>query len=74
MIDAGEVQSQAEIARRMRLSRSRVSQIMALRWLCPKLQERLILGRRIFVAERDLRRISAQVLWSEQTAADKGQL
>ena len=68
MIEAGEVESQAEIARRMKLSPSRASEIMALRWLAPEIQERLLLGRGLCGAERDLRRISAHALWSEQTA------
>ncbi len=45
LIDEGEVESQAEIARRTGLTRARVTQIMDLRWLPPHLQEAYIAER-----------------------------
>lgn len=43
MIDEDEVESQAEIARRLGLTPARVSQIMDLRWIAPELQANILL-------------------------------
>jgi len=44
LIDQGTIENQAEIARRMGLTRARVSQIMEMQWLCPAIQERFLSG------------------------------
>lgn len=60
-LDSGEVQSQAEIARRQGLTRARVCQIMSLLRLAPAIQEHILsmpdaAGRRP-ITERSLRLI-----------------
>ena len=44
LIDEGQIENQAEIARSMGLTRARVSQIMNLRCLTPVLQEHFLIG------------------------------
>jgi integrase len=69
LIDEGQVENQAEIARLMNLTGARVSQIMALRGLFPDFQERLVMGpigtRQ--EGERSLRLIAARTYWSGQS-------
>jgi len=54
-IDAGEIESYADAARRLSISRARVSQVMALRTLAIPTQE-AILGGKHRGSERSLRR------------------
>src|SRR5512146_1712668 len=44
LIDSGEVHDQAELARRLKLSRNRVSQILSLTLLCPEIQGQVLRG------------------------------
>jgi hypothetical protein len=73
LIDEGQVESQAEVARVMGLSRARVSQIIELRWLAPAVQEAIVLPADLGVPpahllERHLRRLTQAVLWADQLA------
>jgi predicted XRE-type DNA-binding protein len=73
LIDQGQVESQAEIARVMGLSRARVSQVMELRWLAPAVQEAILMPNgpgapRCSLEERALRRIATRAAWADQLA------
>ena len=61
-IDWGEVQSQAEIARREGITRARVTQIMALNRLAPEIQDRVLslpaMVHRSVITEKALRPIA----------------
>ena len=67
MLDRGEVESMAELARLGRVSRARITQIMDLLMLAPEIQEELL-----FTAAplplRKLMPLVGAVLWSEQRA------
>jgi hypothetical protein len=54
-LDSGAVTTQAEIARRERLSRARVTQIMNLLQLAPAIQRRLLGRNHTRTTERELR-------------------
>jgi hypothetical protein len=57
-IDAGEIESQAALARREGLTRARITQVMTLLRLAPDLQDRVLaLAARAFT-ERQLRRVA----------------
>jgi len=45
MLDRGEVQSMAEVARLAPVSRARITQVMVLMMLAPEIQEELLLGK-----------------------------
>ncbi len=67
------VGSLAELARKSRVTRARMTQIMALNRLAPELHEALLflprtVSGRVPVTERDLRAISAEVDWGRQRA------
>jgi hypothetical protein len=70
LIEQGVVQDYAEIARLAQLSRARVAQIMALKFLAPDIQERIALlpqshGKDL-VSEKQLRRIAMMPEWGRQ--------
>ena len=65
MLDRGEVNSMAELARLGRISRARITQIMDLLMLAPDIQEELLLGTRA-ATFRALMPLVRPVLWSEQ--------
>jgi hypothetical protein len=69
LIDEGHVKDQAEIATLMGLTRARVTQIMNLRWLHPRLQEELIDGppRAGRVRGQAVRRLISTSYWPEQS-------
>ena len=58
-LDAGEVRNQAEIARRERITRARVTQVMGMLRLLPEIQERILIlpdaPHRPRITERKLR-------------------
>jgi hypothetical protein len=60
-LDAGEVRSQADIARREGITRARVTQIMGMLQFAPEIQEQILYmpdaGRRPLITERTLRPI-----------------
>ena len=65
MVRRGEVKDYAEIARRMGLSRARVTQICGLVFLSPRLQQQLLLGEQ-HVPQRRMRRATKFLTWLEQ--------
>ncbi len=71
MMDRGEVRDYADIARLGYVSRARLTQIMNLSLLAPRIQERLLGGDLPdwpSMTERDLRSVAARVYWAEQVA------
>ena len=71
MVKRGEVQDYAEIARRMGLSRARVTQISSLCLLAPQCQERMLLpaghdSHPTYSSERSVRSIVSDSLWTAQ--------
>jgi predicted XRE-type DNA-binding protein len=69
-IDRGEIRDQAEAARRLGLTRARLTQIMDLTLLAPELQEMIllveILKTRDAVSERTLRGVARSESWVRQ--------
>ena len=70
LLDAGEVDSQKDIADRYGLSRARVSQLMGLLSLSPELQETVLYSEAVDgvepMTERRLRSLAVEVDWEEQ--------
>ena len=71
MVDRGEVHKHADLARLGCVSRERISQLMALTWLAPDIQEVVLRlpqmpGGRYPVTEGALRKIARMPLWEEQ--------
>jgi hypothetical protein len=70
-IDRGVVRDRAEVARRLGLTRARVTQIMDLTLLAPDLQEQILLAESVDgvepMSERELRTTAAS--WKEQRVA-----
>jgi uncharacterized membrane protein len=72
-IDTGQLHDQAEAARRLGVTRARVSQLLALLQLAPDLQERVLLleavdGIEPPLSERTLRHVLRARDWTEQRA------
>jgi hypothetical protein len=67
-IDAGKLKDMAEAARRLGLTRARVSQLLDLTLLAPDIQERLLFGQSGW-CERTLRRVSETQVWRHQRLA-----
>jgi hypothetical protein len=71
-LDAGEVQSQADIARREGITRSRVTQVMSTFRLAPEIQQQVLslpdMVRRPAITERALRPIAGLENLAEQKA------
>src|SRR4051812_3037288 len=65
MLDRGEVQSMAELARLGRVSRARITQIMDLLMLAPDIQEEVLYGS-VAMLPRELFAVVRRVRWSEQ--------
>ena len=71
LIEEGDVDSFAQLARLGHVSRARITQIMDLRLLAPDIQEgvlhlpRVFSGRKTFT-EKDIRPICTEPLWAEQ--------
>lgn len=70
MLDSGEVEDQATLARRLGFSRARVTQLLALLLLAPDIQEEILFimvpPGRDPVTEHGLREVVRATLWSEQ--------
>ena len=66
MVRRGEVESYAEIARRMGLSGARVTQICALQLLAPQIQGSIIADAGGVILERNVRLILSHCLWEHQ--------
>jgi hypothetical protein len=70
IIRSGTVRDQADLARLVGVSRARVTQVMNLLWLAPKIQETVLLGEIDGGGtERTLRTASRPPLWSNQRRA-----
>ena len=65
MLDSGEVESMAELARLGRVSRARITQIMDLMMLAPEIQEAVLVGD-LTVGMRELLTIGRAVEWTVQ--------
>ncbi len=73
MIDDGRIADRAEVARRLRWTRARVSQVMDLLLLAPDIQEAVLFlqaGSR--VTERSLREVLQHPHWRDQRRAFDG--
>ena len=70
MLDRGEVESMAELARLGRVSRARITQIMDLLMLAPEIQEQILRADTAGTAGlRELLGLAHQIGWDEQRAA-----
>jgi hypothetical protein len=72
MLDRGEVESMADLARLGRVSRARITQIMDLLMLAPEIQEELLLGAD-HLGLRDVLSVVKQIEWIHQRAAFRKQ-
>ena len=72
MIEAGEVEDRASLARRLGFSRARITQLLDLLLLAPDIQEELLFTEvppgRDPVTEHDLRKVVRAPLWADQRA------
>ena len=73
-IAEGRVCDQAEVARRLDLTRARVSQLLRLLRLAPDLQEQVLFlesvdGQEPIVTERTLRKVTRERVWEAQRSA-----
>ena len=73
MIDRGEIRRCADLARLGCVSRERISQLMALTWLAPDIQEEILRlpqmpGGRFPVSEGELRKMARLTAWEGQMA------
>jgi hypothetical protein len=71
LIEEGDVESFAQLARLGHVSRARITQIMDLRLLAPDIQEDVLRLPRVCsgqnaLTEKDLRRICGELLWNRQ--------
>jgi ParB-like chromosome segregation protein Spo0J len=70
MLDSGEVEDQATLARRLGFSRARVTQLLDLLLLAPDIQEEILFAQvspgRDPVTEHGLREVVRASLWAEQ--------
>ncbi len=62
-VESGELESYAEAARLLGMSRARISQVMNLLTLSPGIQEAILTGR-IRASERELRLVSREDIWT----------
>ena len=69
MLDRGEVESMADLARLGRVSRARVTQIMDLLMLAPEIQEEVLLGAAPLRALRRLQTVAGNRNWAAQRAS-----
>ena len=65
MLDSGEVESMAELARLGHVSRARITQVMDLLMLAPEIQEGVLLGT-VELPLRDFLSLAHHVSWAEQ--------
>ncbi len=71
LVDKGAIRDYAEIARLTGLTRARVTQIMNLNLLSPRIQEEILFLPKVLqghdpITERDLRSITLEPLWDKQ--------
>jgi hypothetical protein len=65
LVEAGDVESYAEAARALGLTRARMTQVMNLLLLAPEIQSRVLTGE-LDVSARSLRTVVGEAVWSEQ--------
>lgn len=65
MLDRGEVESMADLARLGRVSRARITQIMDLLMLAPDIQEAVLLGD-MAIRMRELLSLAGHARWADQ--------
>ncbi len=65
LVESGELENYAEAARRLEITRARMSQVMNLLTLSPGRQEEILSGTRD-ISERRLRLVSRKIIWSQQ--------
>lgn len=65
LVEAGELAGYAEAARALGVTRARMTQVMNLLWLAPKLQER-VLADESSGTERALRKVVGRTEWRRQ--------
>ncbi len=63
LVEEGTVASYAEAARQLGVTRARMTQILNLLNLSPRMQESLLLGK-VYVSERELRQMVANPDWN----------
>jgi len=68
LIEAGEIRDYAEAARRLGLTRARLTQIADLALLAPAIQVAVLLGR-VDPRDRHLRAVGRHPLWHDQISA-----
>jgi len=66
LIDSGEVHDQSELARKIKLSRNRVSQILSLTLLGPGIQGEILRGEHEELSTRDLLAVAQEANWARQ--------
>lgn len=66
LIDSGEAYDQAELARTLKLSRNRVSQILSLTLLCPEIQGQVLRGDLVHLSTRELLGVAREPEWDRQ--------
>ncbi len=69
LVEQGTVRSYADAARQLGVSRARMSQILNLLNLPPRVQEGLLLGK-IDLSERRIRRLVASVEWGRESSSE----
>ena len=65
LIDQGRLRDYADAARRIGLTRARLSQVLNLQFLAPSIQEQILSGK-LLISERQLRPILRRPVWKEQ--------
>jgi hypothetical protein len=75
-IDRGIVRNRAEVARRLGLTRARLTQLLDLIWLAPEIQEQILFAESVDgqepTTERALRAVAHAGTWSGQRAIAAG--
>lgn len=71
-VESGEMRDFTEVARRMGVSQARVSMLVALTFLSPKIQEAILLGERGRIRYHRLVALARMEGWEEQMAAAEG--
>ena len=68
LIDSGEVYDQSELARTIKLSRNRVSQILSLTLLGPGIQGEILVGEHSGLSTREVLAVAQKEAWPRQRA------
>jgi hypothetical protein len=71
LVEAGEVETYTSVAAALGLTRTRLTQVLALTGLRPAVQEQILLGD-LDLTDHALRPIVAEVEWGEQVRIEEG--